>query len=200
MDNRMDNLTKAKILSSIFAKLVIPLLLGFFAYQYTRAIKEKDRQLRFVELAIEILSQKGDPADSSLRKWAVKTLNAYSIIPFDTVVQAGLVKQDLNFPPPTPLGGRDPEPLPPVALNDNLLAIVCEAANLVNNSSPSLNASLQACLKFRSVIKAAPNGLFSAKDKKLIDQADRYFDAKNFDYAALAYKDVFIEYSIDCRN
>jgi hypothetical protein len=200
MDNRMDNLTKAKILSGIFAKLVIPFLLGFFAYEYTSAIKEKDRQLRFVELAIEILSQKSDPADSPLRKWAVMTLNAYSIIPFDTVVQTGLVTNDIKLPVPGTTTASSPEPPLRPFLNDSLLALVCEAENLVNSSSPSLNAPLQACLKFRSVIKAAPGRIFSAKDKELIAQADRHFDDKNFDYAALTYKHVFIEYSDDCRN
>lgn len=198
----MINLTPAKDLSTIISKLLMPVLLGFLGYQYTQAIKEKDSQLKFVELAIDVLSQKSDPADPPLRKWAVKTLNAYSIIPFDTVVQTELIAQNIKLPPVTkPTIVMDPVTVKEkISLNDSLLALVCEAANLMNSTSPALNAPLQACLKFRDVIKTVPDRIFSAKDKELIDQADRNFDARNFDYAALTYKHVFIEFYDNCNN
>jgi hypothetical protein len=197
----MTLLEKARDISDIFAKVFIPVFLLLFTHQYTKAIKEKDHELRFVELGIDILSGKTAREDSSLRKWAIETLNKYSEIPFAGPVQERLVADNLKLPQrqnsrESKLNLKDEKFL----LSDSLVAVVCEAVNLIRSNSPSPNASLQASLKFRNVIKAIPTRVFSEKDKTLIEQGNKYFNARNFDYAALTYKLVFTEYDDECTN
>jgi hypothetical protein len=53
--------------------------------QYAHALKERELQGKFVELAVTILrdAPKGD-STRSLRSWATQVLDRYSGVPFDT--------------------------------------------------------------------------------------------------------------------
>ena len=66
----MGKLEILKTVSSAFAAIVIPLVLLFVGQSYTSAIKERELQGRFVQLAVTILREEPTEANRNLRKWA----------------------------------------------------------------------------------------------------------------------------------
>lgn len=54
----MNFFEKLKTLSASIAVIFIPIVIALIGNQYSKAIKEKETQLRLVELSIEILNEK----------------------------------------------------------------------------------------------------------------------------------------------
>jgi len=90
-------------ISAAIAAVVIPLVLAYIGNNYTAAIKEREIQGKFVELAINILKEKPTPETTNLRIWAVKVIDGYSGIPFDKETKNDLVNK-------VPIPSTLPEP------------------------------------------------------------------------------------------
>jgi len=91
----MDGLEKVKAFSSVVAAIVIPVVLAFVGQGYSTAIKERELQGRFVELAVEIL--RGDPKEQAegLRSWATDIINRYSGVPMQRDARNALLRNAL---------------------------------------------------------------------------------------------------------
>ena len=76
---------KAKILSVLIASIVIPIVIAFIGNAYTKSIKNNEINIRYVELAINILNEppetEGEFENLALRSWAIEIINNYSEIP-----------------------------------------------------------------------------------------------------------------------
>lgn len=205
----MNFFEKLKTVSASIAVIFIPIVIALLGNQYSQAIKEKETQLRLVELSIEILKEKQGDENEGLKKWAVDVINRYSEVPLNDVVKTDLISDKIQFPESKNISSLV-EPSLSVSnakftlldelLNKKLLSLMCEANNLIKNSAPSSNASQQACLKFRQVIKKLPTSVFSEKDKSIIKQADEDYKLNNFESAGAKYKVIFIEYYNYCEN
>ena len=68
----MDTWEKAKTLSSIVSAIVLPIVLLWVGNNFNKAIKERELQGKFVELAVQILREQPDSQAEGLRTWAHK--------------------------------------------------------------------------------------------------------------------------------
>lgn len=76
----LSTLEKAKIFNGIATGIILPVTLVVVGHFFTTAIKSDDRELKFVELAIEILKQEPNEETKDLRVWAIDTIDLYSEI------------------------------------------------------------------------------------------------------------------------
>ncbi len=90
---------KAKVLVNALATVVIPLVIAFVGHQYTSAFKDKDAQLRFVELSIGILSEEPTEDTEALRSWAARVVDKYSGVSFTESERRSIVEKS-SFPDP----------------------------------------------------------------------------------------------------
>ncbi len=94
----MDTWEKAKTFSSIAAALVLPIVLLIVGNQFSGAIKERELQGKFVELAVNIL--RGDPSEETrnLREWATQIINQYSGVPLSAQTKEDLIEKTPLLP------------------------------------------------------------------------------------------------------
>ena len=92
-------LEKAKALSTIIASLVIPLAVALSGNWYSTAIKEREVQVRYVELAINILSQEPSEKNQRVRKWAIDIINHYSDVRIEAKTEQELLRERLSLRP-----------------------------------------------------------------------------------------------------
>ena len=78
ISKKKDIWDKLKIIASSISLLIIPILLGIITYNIQSSLKQKDVQIRFVELAIKVLSEKPNDSSKDLRRWATDILDRYS--------------------------------------------------------------------------------------------------------------------------
>ncbi len=77
--------------SGLIATIIIPIVLAFVANQYNSAIKEREVQGKFVELAVDILKQKPTKENHNIRIWATSILDMYSGVPMSDATIDDLV-------------------------------------------------------------------------------------------------------------
>ncbi len=75
---KADPLERAKSAATIFASVVLPIILLFVGNQFTAAIKEREVEGKFVELAVSILKEQPDKQSRNLRDWATQVITKYS--------------------------------------------------------------------------------------------------------------------------
>lgn len=82
--------TAVSAVSGLIAAVVIPLAVAFVGNQFTVALKEREIQGRFVELALTILKESPSPENEAMRAWALKVVDAYSGVPMTEEVRNDL--------------------------------------------------------------------------------------------------------------
>lgn len=94
--------------------LAFPLVLGFVGYWYTETSKERDRDLKMIELSIGILNADVQPENIPVREWAVDVIDEYSEVPIPPGMRTILVKAPLKLKfPAGAFGGLIPITTPP---------------------------------------------------------------------------------------
>lgn len=87
---------KLEVLSKVIAALLIPLAIAWLGNVVSLSNKQRDAEIKFVEIASAILRDKpasDQGAESrSLRSWAVDVLNKYSGVKMSAEAQAALVQ------------------------------------------------------------------------------------------------------------
>lgn len=68
-------------ISGLLAALAVPIVLAVIGYRYTDALKEREIQGKFVELALNILKEPPKPEGRGVREWAIAVVNQYSGVP-----------------------------------------------------------------------------------------------------------------------
>lgn len=90
---------KLQIVSSLLASILVPLVIGLVGQSINSSIQEKELELRYIQLSLDILKEPPNKETSNLRDWAVKTLNHYSIrtsgIALGEAAEKDLIKQPL---------------------------------------------------------------------------------------------------------
>lgn len=87
-----DRWDRAKTLSTLFATVFLPLVLAWIANTYSSALKEREIQGKFVELAVSILREEPTKQATGLREWATEVLNKYSGVPFNAETKKALIE------------------------------------------------------------------------------------------------------------
>jgi len=84
MPERAENRWQAlNAISGFLAALAVPIVLAILGNRYTNALKEREIQGRFVEIALSILAEPPKPEGTGVRRWAIKVVNEYSGVPLD---------------------------------------------------------------------------------------------------------------------
>lgn len=83
------------------ALLLVPIAGVWIGNSYNEAIKERETQIRYVELAIQILHESPRPGTENIRDWAINIASIYSPVPFKAATQHELSKTPLILPAPT---------------------------------------------------------------------------------------------------
>ena len=84
MPETKDSWDKLEQLSRILAAILIPVILAIVGNWYTSAIKQRELDARFAEVALGILARPPtgtDAADRSVREWAARLVSRYSGLP-----------------------------------------------------------------------------------------------------------------------
>jgi hypothetical protein len=87
---------KARAVSTIVATVVIPLAIALSSNWYGKQQKDKELQLKYVELSIQILSAPPKDSDQAVRKWAINTINRYSDVKIDAQAESELLMEQLR--------------------------------------------------------------------------------------------------------
>lgn len=95
MKEKKDSWEKLSSLSTIIASIFIPIAVVIIGNMYSSALKESETQVRYVELAVEILKEKPSDKKHNLRKWAVDLINNYSEIEIDSQTREELLNDPL---------------------------------------------------------------------------------------------------------
>jgi hypothetical protein len=93
----MNSWEKAKALSTIISALAVPVVLAVIGYYFNAALKEREVQGKFVELAVAILREQTQESTRPLRSWATRVIDRYSGVPLTEEAKA-LLLQKQSFP------------------------------------------------------------------------------------------------------
>lgn len=90
--NKTDPWEKLRTISSIIAAIVIPVAVAWVGNDFSKALKEREIQGKFVELAVQILREEPSKQAEGLRDWATEVLNKYSGVPFSAETKKALIE------------------------------------------------------------------------------------------------------------
>jgi hypothetical protein len=85
---------KVKLGSAAVAAIVVPVVLADVGNIYTTAMKERELQGRFVEIATDILREEPKPGSEALRSWGVDIIDRYSAVPFSADARGKLIESE----------------------------------------------------------------------------------------------------------
>lgn len=102
----VDNWQKLEVVSKVAAAVLVPWAIAYLANNVSLINKQRDVEVKFVELATVILNSKptgqqnADSDDSkSLRKWAVDVINKFSGVPMSAEAEKAVIeRQALPLP------------------------------------------------------------------------------------------------------
>ena len=89
---KTDPWEKLKTISSVIAAIVIPVAVAWVGDGFSQALKEREIQGKFVELAVQILREEPSKQAAGLRDWATEVLNKYSGVPFSAETKKALIE------------------------------------------------------------------------------------------------------------
>jgi len=99
--------------------VAIPVVIALVGHLYTKVLKERDAQLRFVELALTILQQPPEKASLNLRIWATQVVDHYSGVELPKEAAADL---QTTVPLPSSIPGPVSSGMP--RGGDSLMAVI----------------------------------------------------------------------------
>ena len=83
---------RAKSAATILSAIAIPVVVAIVGNSFSSAMKEREVQGKFVELAVQILREEPTKQDAGLRSWATTILNDYSGVPFSADTRNALIQ------------------------------------------------------------------------------------------------------------
>ncbi len=87
---------KLKIVSTLLATVLIPIVIAAMTQWYTSALKDNEIGVKYVEIALGILRTPPDPQTKNLRTWAIAVVNQHSRVPLSGEAQMELTEKDVS--------------------------------------------------------------------------------------------------------
>jgi hypothetical protein len=82
---------KCSIIANCFAAVCVPIIIVVCGLLINTNLKEKETNVKYVEIAVDILSEKPNPdSKSPLREWAIDVLKVYSPVDITDEVESEL--------------------------------------------------------------------------------------------------------------
>jgi len=100
---------KLKSLEPVFvmlASIAVPLIVAYFGNSISLSLKESENRVKYVELAVTVLSGKPTGTDRPLRQWAIELLDSQSPIKLSDGVRQNLLLEQLVLPRRVELSGN----------------------------------------------------------------------------------------------
>ena len=88
---------KLKILSTLIATILIPVVIAFMTQSYTKSIKQNEIGVRYIEIAVRILETPQNEQIPHLRDWAIDVIGHYSDVPLDEGAKFELHNNELEL-------------------------------------------------------------------------------------------------------
>ena len=87
---------KLRIGANAIGAVAIPVIVGLIGWQVNASVKERDAEIKMIEMAVGILQAKPDPeATTGLREWAVDLIDRHSEVAISSEARDELVKRPL---------------------------------------------------------------------------------------------------------
>lgn len=87
---------KAQVIAVVMASLAVPVILAVIGNSYATAQKEAERNVRYVELAVEILRTPPSKQPKQMRTWAVQILDRFSPVTLPPPAKESLATTQLQ--------------------------------------------------------------------------------------------------------
>lgn len=71
-------LEQIEICTKILSQIAIPIILVILGTLFNNSFKEKELRVKYIEIAVSILSNKATAEALPLRNWAINTINHYA--------------------------------------------------------------------------------------------------------------------------
>lgn len=81
-----------KLVGPVISNLILPITLAYIGHIYSLALKEKETEASFVNIAVDVLKSPPTKDDHNIRNWATKIINRYSDVPLDDKTKADLIE------------------------------------------------------------------------------------------------------------
>ena len=123
---------RAKTVSGLIAAVVLPVVVLVVGNLYTSAVKERELEGKFVELAVSILRETPDKQAANLRDWATQVITLYSRVPLSPETRRELIETT-----PLPSGLISLHPFKPqrvIALGDQSSVIAADGRKYTINA------------------------------------------------------------------
>jgi hypothetical protein len=91
------NWEKVKILATTASIIIIPVVIAITGNMFSKSMKEKEIQSKFVELSLEILQEQPTDENRNIREWATDVINEYSGVKLKSSATKDLIE---NIPIP----------------------------------------------------------------------------------------------------
>jgi hypothetical protein len=91
--SKINNWEKFKAISNFMSVIVIPVVIGVLGHIYSQSLKEREIQVKFVELSLQILKEKPEEANKNIRIWAIDVINQYSEVKLKSQVKKDLIEK-----------------------------------------------------------------------------------------------------------
>lgn len=89
----MNNWEKAQVISKIIGAIALPIVILFVGGWIDNAIKSREINTKYVELAINILKEQPQKENTNLRQWAFIVMNRYSEIKLSEDIGNALINK-----------------------------------------------------------------------------------------------------------
>src|SRR5437867_10411895 len=93
----MGRLEGFRNLSSAIATLVLPVVIAVMGQRYTSALKEREIESKYVELATGILREQPTDQNKALREWATQVIDQYSGVKLSQAAKTALIARQLAY-------------------------------------------------------------------------------------------------------
>lgn len=88
----MNGWEKLKTLGTVIAAVLVPIAIAVVGNVYTEGMKEKEMEARYVELAVDILTQPPTDDTRAIREWATEVIKRYSDVPLTEPTRQALIE------------------------------------------------------------------------------------------------------------
>ena len=92
-DNQTNNTSIKKTIIEIIKISIVPIAIAYATIFYTNSQKEAERNLKYIELSINILKDKPNDDTKSLRKWATTIIGKYAPIHLENEIENSLINK-----------------------------------------------------------------------------------------------------------
>lgn len=90
---------RISIIGTMIATIAIPIVVALIGHWYTTSLKEKEFGVRYVELAISILTEEPQAHTQAIRTWAIEVVNAYSSVKISQAAKTQMLNNALRIEP-----------------------------------------------------------------------------------------------------